>query len=644
MKRFTRKISAVLIAALLFMTAAPNLAYANDDIDFTSQTEITAESAPESEPAPAAESTPEASPAPVIESAPESGTVPAAESTPEPNPVPDNIQEPEVIQPSEQILTAGNEPAPGNGSDEAIGGDAIFQSEQSVQGTNYKADKALITPENLTVLLRGLNDSNKADTMLLIDKYVNTVVQQGLPVNITGPTFVDAEKFSTGTAGFDSQHCWAATASNILWTTGYAQQAINPITNTNFRSEDEVLAYFTANFTDYPGIPEDGVNWFMKGTSAYSIQNMEGVAHYTDAASGALLSNKHPNSSMIDLWNDRWDSSNPDVNKGTPDTISSLLSVCSQGMGVLVKWYENNSISRSAHWMTVVGAIIDESTNVLADKYKALIIADSDSNPVHREGGVNFNETTYEQKLMEKANCVNSYTVYQLKFVSGLNGNGAWRLVGFGENANKIAVLNCFYSLLDSDKHPQGAHDNTTYDLREHLINSSYSQYSTDSYLTVNVREATPQSDPGQVLDIQENKDAVVITDGQSAIVISKEDILSALSEAQLETSENLANLLEYMTENNVEIFPQAKGIVSVANGDNYVAYIKDPIAAKLTISVDGIVLPEDAYEIIILPNGMIKLRIKNSYLKALSIGVHNLQINDEGAKSVINSLINVSE
>lgn len=103
-------------------------------------------------------------------------------------------------------------------------------------------------------------------------------------------------------------------------------------------------------------------------------------------------------------------------------------------------------------------------------------------------------------------------------------------------------------------------------------------------------------------------------------------------------------NIVARMTENNVEIFPQARGAVSVANGDNYVAYIKNHTTDKLTISVDGIVLPEDAYEIIVLPNGMIKLRIKNSYLKALSIGVHNLQINDEGAKSVINSLINVSE
>ena len=62
------------------------------------------------------------------------------------------------------------------------------------------------------------------------------------------------------------------------------------------------------------------------------------------------------------------------------------------------------------------------------------------------------------------------------------------------------------------------------------------------------------------------------------------------------------------------------------------------------TVSVDGIVLPEDAFEIIVLPNGMLKLRIKNSYLKALSIGAHNLQINAEGIESVIGSVINVFE
>ncbi|MDO4189707.1 MAG: hypothetical protein Q4D29_12045, partial [Lachnospiraceae bacterium] len=528
-------------------------------------------------------------------------------------------------------------PTSDNSSNFTSGGDATLQSEQIVQGTNYKADKVLITPENLTVLLRGLDESNKVNTMLIIDQYINTVVQERTPINITGSKFVDAEKYSTGTPGFDSQHCWAATASNVLWTTGYAQKAINPQTGNYFMNEDEVLAYFTANFTDNPGDPEDGVNWFMKGTGAYNeSQVLDGVAHYTDVNSGGLLRDVSTSSSILTLWNGLWDAGNPEVNKGTPDTINSLLSVCTQGMGVLVKWYENNAISNSAHWMTVVGTIIDTTTNVLADKYKALIVADSDSDPVHREAGVNFEATTFGQKLVEKANSVNAYTIYKLEFVPQLNGNGAWRLVGFGENANKIAVVSHLYYLFDSDKSPQGE-PGDSFD-RSQVLNNNDFQYSTEGILTINAEDNYSQSSSCQTPVAHENNDSIVISDGQNAIIITKEDILNAFSEAELEVNENLVRLLEYMNDNKIEIFSRAKGIVSIANGDNYVAYIKTP-TTRLTVSVDGIILPEDVYEVIVLPNGIIKIKIKNSYLKTLSIGTHNLQINVEGVEPINSSL-----
>lgn len=662
MKRFTRKISAVLIATLLFMTAVPNFVYANDDADYAPQSETVVESAPaeestpasdpapatdsapEAETAPAVESAPESEPAPAVESAPETEAAPAVESTPESEAAPAVESTPESEPAPAAESTPESEPVPAEESaPDNIGGDANLQGEQVVQGTNYVADEVLITPENLTVLLRGLNDNNKVDAMLLIDKYINVAVQQGNPFRITGPEFVDAEKFSVGTPGFDSQHCWAATASNVLWTTGYAQQAVNPQTGNYFRNEDEVLAYFTANFTDYPGDPEDGVNWFVKGTDAYrESQSMAGVAHYTDANSGGLLSDARTSSSIVTLWNGRWNANNPNVNKGTPDTINALLSVCSQGMGVLVKWYENNAISSSAHWMTVVGTIIDEATNVLADKYKALIVADSDSDPVHREAGLNFNATSFEQKLVQKANSVNAYTVYRLQFIPELNGNGAWRLVGFGENENRMAIVSHLYYLLDSDKAPQGE-PGDSFD-RSQVLNNNDFQYSTDGILTVDVENNSSQCGPCNTPVAKEDKDTITITDGQNAIVIAKEDILSSLTEVDLDKNENLANLLAYMNDNKAEIFSRAKGIVSVANGDNYVAYVKTPATAKLTVSVDGIVLPEDAYEIIVMPNGMTKLRIKNSYLKALSIGTHNVQIVAEGVDLAINGVVTISK
>ena len=677
MKRFMRKISAVLVATLLFMTVAPNLAYASDDIDFASQSEAVTESAPsedsapasepapaeesapETETAPATESEPETEPAPVIESAPETETEPATETEPEAGITPAEENAPETASapatervpetdPAPVIESASEtelapavggltEPNPASvGGEESVstsedvaGGNVTLNNELVVSGTPYKADEAVITPENLTVLLRGLTEDNKVNTMLLIDEHIQRIFAENKHMEITGTTFVDAEKFSVGTQGYDSQHCWAATASNILWLTGYAQKAVNPQTGTYFKSEDEVLSYFSANFTDFPGAPSEGVDWFMKGTSAYSneYQNMKGIAHWIDPNSGGLLKNAIQSPSMNELWNH---SKEPGA-KGNPNAISAVLDVCAMGTGVLIKWYENNQISSSAHWMTVVGAIIDEATDVLANKYKGLILADSDSDPAHTEGNLNLKATSAAQKLAEKSKRENAYTAYKLEFVPGLNGNGAWRLVGFAENNNRIAVITHLYSLLDSDKQPEGA-GGEPYDGID-LIDKSFLETSSD------------ESCQAQSTTVaHEDKETFVVTDGQNAIVIAKEDIFNALSEADLETSENIAKLLGYMNDNNAAIFARSKGIVSAGNGDSYVAYLKTPATAKLTVTVDGIVLPEDAYEIIVLPNGMIKLRIKNSYLKALSIGAHNLQINAEGTESVIGSVINVFE
>ncbi|MDO4177443.1 MAG: hypothetical protein Q4D99_08255, partial [Bacillota bacterium] len=564
-------------------------------------------------------------PAPAVEGTPETDSLPVGGDALAAAPAPESGD----VQTGDSALDVGG----ATSSDSTPVGGAVQEIQYSgVPGTNNLAEEAKITPQELTVLLRGLTEKNKAQVMIEIDRIIQNAI--GLPCYIDDMTlnltdrFVDAEKFSTGTPGFDSQHCWAATAANVLWTTGYAQQATNPRTGNKFSNEDEVLAYFTDNFTDYPGDPEDGVDWFMKGTGAYSseLQNRNGLAHYTDVNSGGLLPEAQTTAAIVQLWNGRYNANTGEY-KGTPNAISAVLSVLSQGMGVLVKWFENGVISNSAHWMTVVGTIIDDNQAEFQNKYKALIVADSDNNPAHTEAGVNFSETTFEQKLEAKADRVNGYTMYKLQFVPELNGNGAWRFVGFGETESRMAIVSHLYYLLDNDKKLEGD-EGDPFNVLD-LVDKSFLESS-------NGNCQTPV--------VEESNEAIVITDGQTAIVIAKEDILNALSETELETGENLSRLLEYMTDNNVEIFPQARGVVSVANGDNYVAYIKTPAAAKLTVSVDGIILPEDAYEIIVLPNGMTKIRVKNSYLKALSIGTHSLQINAEGVDSVINSVISVLE
>lgn len=63
----------------------------------------------------------------------------------------------------------------------------------------------------------------------------------------------------------DGSMCWAATTANMLWSTGWAQKAINPLTGEAFASEDEVFALFKKHFLNDGGWSDHGVRWFFKG-------------------------------------------------------------------------------------------------------------------------------------------------------------------------------------------------------------------------------------------------------------------------------------------------------------------------------------------------------------------------------------------
>lgn len=63
----------------------------------------------------------------------------------------------------------------------------------------------------------------------------------------------------------DTSMCWAATTANLLWGTGWAQKAVNPLTGEAFKSEDEVFAVFKRHFLNDGGWSDHGVRWFFTG-------------------------------------------------------------------------------------------------------------------------------------------------------------------------------------------------------------------------------------------------------------------------------------------------------------------------------------------------------------------------------------------
>ena len=100
-----------------------------------------------------------------------------------------------------------------------------------------------MTEDDQQAILESLQDN----ILYLID---NQIIEN---IGIGMPDFQEAEKFSKKLSDYDSKLCWAATAANMLWTSGYPQQAVNPKTGNTFQTVDEVFDYFRQTFNDQTG-------------------------------------------------------------------------------------------------------------------------------------------------------------------------------------------------------------------------------------------------------------------------------------------------------------------------------------------------------------------------------------------------------
>ena len=105
----------------------------------------------------------------------------------------------------------------------------------------------------------------------------------GNPVTIEGDKLIDAEKTSnkissdTGNwivndgerAEFDwgdSRQCWAASTSDMLWSTGWAEVGMQENSELKFADEDDVFTYFCDYFMNRGGYQSGGIQWFFTGT------------------------------------------------------------------------------------------------------------------------------------------------------------------------------------------------------------------------------------------------------------------------------------------------------------------------------------------------------------------------------------------
>lgn len=529
---------------------------------------------------------------------------------------PEVVEEEIVETPEEEVVTEETEDVYDTvgGSIDGIGGGTVTPPFADNVSNSYQS----VNADDLTTILRGVQGGDKEEAFDFINKWIGEVLKTGKYLYVPDDNFVDAEKYKF--PGYDSNHCWAATASNILWTTGYAKDVVNPMTGRTFGSEDEVMTYFTTNFTDLPGCPEDAVNWFFYGKDGYKdLEGARGVAQIKDYSEGGLLKEVKPTSFF---YNVKYD---------LASQMSAIYDVASHGMGVLVRWFasdKNNctedGLTLGAHWATISGVVYDETkSSNPADSIKAIILADSDNNPVNK---TLTSDSLISEVLAAKSAQPNSYTVYRVVYD---DVKKLWLINNYG---GPVAVITHLYGLMDSDKSPQGAGGADTFNPKDitgdpiNLIPTEDGSFTAEimgAVKALNESGATGEDGEEIYIIVQQPAKKAVAEDAESVV-------LKSLSEKDFEKMENIEALLAYMIKNAKPVFLMNDGVATA--GNDYVCYISAANTKLYHLTIDGLELPADAYKLIATKNGMTKLVLNKDYLALFGNGTHEVKVSVEGS------------
>lgn len=211
------------------------------------------------------------------------------------------------------------------------------------------------------VYLTGLSAENVEEVQqAIIENYID-----GKPFNLIDLNFIDAEKLVPGNS--DSNLCWAASCSNILTYTGWAQRA-------GFANEDEVFDLYNASFSNSAGFQRDGLAWFFNGVALSTNLGFNAPRVYNYPNSGGYLSQYAYD--MVCNW--ELFRSVKQLNN-MEERIKSGYGI-SPGIGI----YRNGALSGS-HAITLWGLVTDTSldkNNI--DRFRYVFISDSDSDMVEK--------------------------------------------------------------------------------------------------------------------------------------------------------------------------------------------------------------------------------------------------------------------
>ena len=348
-------------------------------------------------------------------------------------------------------------------------------AESFIHGSK-RAHSSEITPVNeeftsadnktLRLTMTGLTSANK-DRMLkeLRESFRDSGEGADTPIKVVDDSFIDAEKWDVNKKplpeyseyyyGYDSYQCWAAACSNMLWMSGWADGLTNPRTGQPFKSEDDIFEYYNVSFSDQGGDSDRGIDWFFMGE--FCLKGTGNGPHTMYNPSGGLM--PYFVSSVAQKQYDLVE---------RPSDVERMLRVASADPAdrsvfeVTPGSLDAGELSTPLHSITGIGLITDPEAGSMAEKYKAIILIDSDNDAVSSEEESDEWEAIMRkfkgtEPFSQESNAVmselvqhmnsgkeirpNSYTVYKLRYSTDINGTPYWELVGY-DKSDTIAIYN----------------------------------------------------------------------------------------------------------------------------------------------------------------------------------------------------------
>ena len=296
--------------------------------------------------------------------------------------------------------------------------------------------------DRLTLTIKGLSPESSEAVISLIEQGIDGILayyRETGCMQLNAPDLIDAEKFYMN--DYDFNLCWAATAANMLWTSNYAQQAVNPATGSNFQTVDEVFDYFRKAFLDDRGNTNVAFSLFFYGTDAPDDAIPAADWMKEDIELPALLPDE------ADPQPYGFES----ILGEFPD-ISAFESLDEMSISLVLHglWRGTSEYTGFNHSVTLSGLVFDEKEQDPRERYKAVIIADSDNDPgIVACAGADPFLVPYAERARLAADAPNRYQLFPLNLVDcGEHIGLRWSIPFFLTTMPEVVVVIDAYTWL----------------------------------------------------------------------------------------------------------------------------------------------------------------------------------------------------